>query len=192
MAREVGGWDEVARRRAEAARRTSPEARALQLELLRLAGEVGGLRVVVLACGRGALARRLAERGARVLALDPSADAIERALEEVRELEPQGRLEFAVADPDERASLPSGPFDLVVWVEGSLRAGLENAVRPLRRGGRLLLAVPHPAASREPRPLQALFGRIRRAGLRVIDVAECDAHLALLTERPRRRRPRHR
>ena len=104
MAREVGGWDEVARRRAEAALRTSPEARSLQLELLRLAGDVGGLRVLLLACGTGALARRLAERGARVLALDPSADAIERALEEARELEVQGRLEFAVADAGERAS----------------------------------------------------------------------------------------
>ncbi len=192
MPREAGGWEEVARRRAEAARRTSPEARALQLELLRLAGDVGGLRVVVLACGTGALARRLAERGARVLALDPSAGAIERALDEAREFETRGRLEFAVADPHERASLPSGPFDLVVWIGGEASAGLENAVRPLRRGGRLLLTVPHPAALREPRPLQALFGRIRKAGLRVIDVAECDAQLALLTERPRRSRPRQR
>lgn len=188
MAGERGEWDEVARRRAEAASRTSPEARALQIELLRLAGDVGGRRVLDLGCGTGALARRMAERGASVLALDPSSETIDTALEQARELEPQGRLEFGVADPEDRASLPSGPFDLVVFVERESGTALRNAVLTLRRGGRLLLGVPHPAASQEPRPLQALFGRVRESGLHVLDLAECPPCLVLLTERPRRRR----
>jgi len=186
----VGDWDEVARRRAREASRASPEDRALQLELLRLAADVGGRRVLELGCGTGALARRMAERGAQVLALDASPEAIDTALEDARELEPAGRLEFGVADPHNRASLPSGPFDLVVLVEAVPGEALRHAAHVVRRGGRLLLAVPHPTtdqAAQQPGALQTLFGRIRKTGLRVIDVAESGPYLALLTERPRRR-----
>lgn len=184
----VGDWDEVARRRAEAASRSSPEERALQIALLRLAGDVGGRRVLDLGCGTGALARRLAERGARVRAVDASREAIDTALEDAAELDPQGHLEFGVADPEDRATLPSGPFDLVVHVERVPGASLRHAVLALRRGGRLLLACPHPGASDAERPWAELFGRIRKAGLRTVDLGESGAWVVLLTERPRRRR----
>ena len=185
-------WDAVARRRAEAARRNAPEARAIQLEMLRLAADVGGRRVLHLGCGDGALARRLAERGARVLALDADADSIDRAIEDAAELDPQGSLEFGIADPGDRSTLPQAPFDLVVLLEAAPGESLRNAVRALRRGGRLLLGVPHPGEAPGERRLQALFGRLRKVGVRVIDVAECEAGettwLVLLAERPRRAR----
>jgi magnesium-protoporphyrin O-methyltransferase len=185
----AGDWDEVARRRAEAASRSSPEDRARELEMLRLADDVGGRRVLDLGCGTGALARRLTERGARVLALDPSPEAIDTAHEDAREVEPRESLEFGVADPDDRATLPAGPFDLVVLTEHAPGAALRNAVHALRRGGRLLLAV-YPDEG--PQPLRALFGRLRREGLRVIDASEGGPWLVLLAERPRRARRRTR
>lgn len=178
----VDEWDEVARRRSEAASRLTPEARALQLELLRLAGNVGGRRVLELGCRTGALARRLAERGARVLAVDPSPDAIDLALADAREVEPQGPLEFGVADPAERGTLPQGPFDLVVVHDPEAGPALRNGALAVRRGGRLLLA------TERPESLAGLFGRLREAGLRTIDLAESGTSLVLLTERARPRR----
>ena len=194
------GWAEVARLRAEVASRRSPEdLRSLQVELLRLAGEPRGRRVLDLGCGGGALARRLAERGGEVIAVDPDRDAIAQARRDAAGLDPQDRLEFRVADPADPDSLPRGPFDLVVLHGAALTSPLGNAVRLTRRGGRLLIGARHPYSGAEAgeRPLQALFATLREAGLRVIDVAEPAADdagergfLALLAERPRRSRRR--
>jgi len=197
-------WDEVARLRAAVASRRSPEdLRSLQVELLRLAGDPRGRRVLDLGCGGGALARRLAERGGEVIAVDPDAAAIEQARLDAAGLDPGDRLEFRVADPADPDSLPQGPFDLVVVHGAALSAPLGHAVRRTRRGGRLLIGARHPYAGAEGveaggRPLQALFAMLREAGLQAVDVAEPAADdtgqrgfLALLAQRPRRSRRRH-
>ncbi|MBW2280658.1 MAG: class I SAM-dependent methyltransferase [Deltaproteobacteria bacterium] len=197
---EDPGWTEVARLRAEVASRRSPQdLRALQVELLRLAGDPRGRRVLDLGCGGGALARRLAERGGDVTAVDPDPDAIEQARRDAAGLDPGDRLQFLRVDPADPESLPRGPFDLVVVHGAGLEAPLRNVVRCARRGGRVLIGARHPYSGTpsDDRPLQALFGSLREAGVRVVDVAEPAADengerrfLALLAERPRRNRTR--
>lgn len=54
--------------------------------LLELAGQVGGARVLDVACGHGRMARQLASRGARVTGVDISAALLARAEDAERRL----------------------------------------------------------------------------------------------------------
>src|SRR5215831_6650399 len=64
--------------------------------LLELAGDVGGLRLLDLACGQGRVARELARRGARVTGLDISAALLGKAIA-AETLEPFG-IHYAQCD----------------------------------------------------------------------------------------------
>jgi len=76
---------------------------------LALAGEVGGRRVLDLACGEGHYTRELARRGANVVGVDISHEMI-RLAREAESASPLG-IEYHCADV---ASLPGlGRFDLV-------------------------------------------------------------------------------
>jgi ubiquinone/menaquinone biosynthesis C-methylase UbiE len=113
----------------------------------RMIGEVNGLRVLEVACGNGRLARRLAHRGASVVAVDASEAMILHARE--REAENPTGTEYLVEDAALLDSLADGSFDLVVAgmalmdivdVEGALR----EAGRVLRAGGRFVASMIHP------------------------------------------------
>ena len=80
--------------------------------LLGIAGEVEGVRVLDAGCGEGHLARALARRGARVLAIDVSARLIELA----RRADPGGGLsiEYAVADLSQPLPRFQGTMALVL------------------------------------------------------------------------------
>lgn len=87
-----------------------------------------------LACGLGANARLLAERGLRTHAWDRSPAAIDRlsALARARGLSIQARVRDVVAEPP-----PAGTFDVIVvahFLERALFPALAAALRP---GGRL-------------------------------------------------------
>jgi SAM-dependent methyltransferase len=200
-------WDEVTRLYRQAASRRSPSTvRALRAEVLRLAGRVRGRRALDLGCGSGAMLRRLAERGARVVGTLASSDALEEARADIALLEPEHVPELLVMEIGDGSDLPLGPFDLLTNLapsEGSPLTAklLRNLALRLRRGGRLVLAVPHPYrdGGSENRLLQQLFGWLRAAGLRVIDLVEVGAEKGdapefaiLLAERPRRRSHRRR
>jgi 2-polyprenyl-3-methyl-5-hydroxy-6-metoxy-1,4-benzoquinol methylase len=77
-------------------------------------GEVRGLRVAEIGCGRGDFAIYLAGLGARVTALDFSAEAIAIARE--RAALTGTAVDFLVADAQD-TKLPSAAFDLVVSCE---------------------------------------------------------------------------
>jgi len=200
-------WDEVTRLYREAASLRSPSAvRAMRAEVLRLTGRVGGRRALDLGCESGAMARRLAERGARVVGILASPDAFEEARADLALLDPEHLPELVVMEVGDGRDLPLGPFDLLTSLastEGSPLTAklLRNMAIRLRRGGRLVLAVPHPYrdGGSADRLLQQLFGWLRAAGLRVIDLVEVGAEKGdapesaiVLAERPRRRphRPR--
>jgi SAM-dependent methyltransferase len=200
-------WQEIARLYVRGAGSRSPASvRAARAELLRLAGPVHGRRVLDLGCGTGGLARRLAEAGARVIGVDASDEAIRSAQADCSLLDSEHPPQFQLADPTDPKTLPAGPFDLVTLLllgDDPPRAdALRCAARLLRRGGRVVVGLPHPYADPKAagRPLQALLGWFRDAGLRLIDAAEPDAEArrdlnfsVILAERPRaarRRRPR--
>lgn len=91
-------------------------------------------------CSTGALTRELADRGDRVLAVDLSPAALERA---ARRLEGRANVELRVASLP--ADWPDGAFDLVVlsevayyWNDADLAAGLHAAAAALTADGHLV------------------------------------------------------
>jgi 2-polyprenyl-3-methyl-5-hydroxy-6-metoxy-1,4-benzoquinol methylase len=115
--------------------------------LLKLVGEVAGLRVLDLACGNGYLSRRFARQGATVTGVDASAPTI--ALAQAREdREPLG-VTYHVGDAAHLDMLADGSFDLVVSnmalmdIEDAAGA-IQEAARILRPQGRFIFSISHP------------------------------------------------
>lgn len=115
--------------------------------LLRVVGDVRGLRVLDLACGNGYLARRFARAGASVQGIDRSAPIIERA--RAREAaEPLG-IRYEVGDAARLSAFGDGAFDLVVsnmaLMDIADAAGcIGEAGRVLAPGGRFVFSISHP------------------------------------------------
>lgn len=110
-------------------------------------GDVGGLRVLEVACGNGYLARRMARRGAHVTAVDGSEGMISCARERERQA-PSG-VEYLVGDAADLSGLADGSFGAVVAnmaLMGISDAGgaLLEAARVLEDGGRLVSSMIHP------------------------------------------------
>lgn len=78
-------------------------------EILRLAGDVAGARVLDAGCGSGPLAAALQGRGARVTGLDASAAMVELARRRLG-----ADADLHVADLREPLPFDDGTFDLVV------------------------------------------------------------------------------
>ena len=113
----------------------------LPAEDLRLAGivaalgRVDGIRILDLGCGKGRFARRLIERGAEVIGLDPSAGMLAKATGLDRVRGSATRLPFATQS-----------FDAVIAVEviehlpaKGVGAALDEMQRVLKPGGRLAI-----------------------------------------------------
>ena len=120
---------------------------------LRVVGDVGGNRVLDLACGNGYLSRRFARAGAKVVAVDASAPIIQRARAR-EDREPLG-IEYHVTDAVHLNMLKPASFDLVACnmalmdiedAEGAIR----EAARVLRSGGRFVASLSHPCFDQGP------------------------------------------
>jgi ubiquinone/menaquinone biosynthesis C-methylase UbiE len=115
--------------------------------LLRLAGNVNGLRVLDLACGNGYLSRRFARQGAIVTGVDTNAPLIQRA--KVREAQEPSGITYYVADAAHLAMLEDNAFDLVVCnmalmdIEDAASA-IQEVARVLRLKGRFVASLAHP------------------------------------------------
>ena len=116
----------------------------------RLLGSVAGLRVLDACCGNGNYARRLAERGASVVAFDGSAVFVERAESRTPK---DAAVEYRVIDATDAAALLSldaaGPFDAVVCSMAfmdlpALGPLLSAARRVLKSDGAFVWSVCHP------------------------------------------------
>jgi SAM-dependent methyltransferase len=110
----------------------------LDAVMLRLAGDVGGLRIVDASCGEGRFCRMLRERGASVTGIDPTSLLIAAA----HERDPTGDYALAISE-----GLPYADqsFDLVVSYVSLVdtpdyRGAIVEAARVLRPGGRFLIA----------------------------------------------------
>jgi SAM-dependent methyltransferase len=191
-------WDEIHRRRTEAA---SQELRIPEA-ILELLPEVEGRHVLHLQCATGESTAQLVELGALVTAVDISADDIEVA----RERAPD--VAYYQADVHELPlELHRGRFDLVFTGGGvleSLRdldqwaAGIAAALKP---GGTLLLYDSHPVtdcvdplghwrdnyferSDEHPWRLEEIIDAVTAAGLRLTRLAEFQTlHKALQRDR---------
>ncbi len=110
-----------------------------------------GEHILDIACGNGAMARRLAALGAHVTAVDFSAELIAKA--QARGQSSGTPIQYAVADATDEsalAALGAGRFDAVVCtmalMDMSVIAPLYRAAkRLLCAGGRLVIVTAHPA-----------------------------------------------
>ena len=111
-------------------------------------GAVAGLDVMHLQCHIGFDAISLARRGARVVGVDFSPAALEKARTLARRCEV--RVDFVEADATKLPVDLHNKFDLVYatigvlgWID-DLRAWMRSAAAALRGGGKLLLVDIHP------------------------------------------------
>jgi SAM-dependent methyltransferase len=149
-AHSTADWDGVARRfdaqvcHVLAEDRRGVVAAAIAREGKRL-GRRRGILATDFGCGIGRALPLLARSFDRVIAVDGSRACLDRARARTRRSD---AIEFVLADlARERLELPPADVGLCVNVAltpvaGDRRRILANAVRNLRRGGRLLLIVP--------------------------------------------------
>lgn len=105
--------------------------------------DVRGKRVLEIGCGRGAFARYLAQRGAKLVAADFSPAAVSYARERLAGL----GAEVIVADIQD-IPFPDESFDVVISQETlehvpDPKRGLSELVRVTRLGGRVLVTTPN-------------------------------------------------
>lgn len=113
-------------------------------EMIRLAGDVTGLRVLDAGCGAGPLAEALIRKGAVVSGFDLSSAMVDLARERLG-----ADADLRVADLGAPLPYPDNEFDLVVvslalhYVEDWASA-LAELRRVIKVGGRLLVSIIHP------------------------------------------------
>ena len=112
-----------------------------------LMGDVAGQRVCDLACGQGRVSRHLADRGARVVGIDLSANLLEIARRH-EAVQPRG-VEYLRADARALDGVADASFDGVVCHMAlmditDLPATLHSVARILRPGGWFVFAILHP------------------------------------------------
>jgi SAM-dependent methyltransferase len=113
--------------------------------LLELLGDIDGRRVLDAACGEGYLARALAAQGAHVTGIDLSRRLIALA----RARDPDGRIDYQVADLSRPLPATTGPFDaagcyLALNDILDYRGFAGSLAASLAPGGRLVLALNNP------------------------------------------------
>jgi len=115
--------------------------------LLRLIGDVAGLRLLDLACGHGRLARELARRGGRLVGADLSAALLEKA--RAQELASPLQIAYVHADAASPDALAGERFDGVACSFGlsdidDLDGAVATVARVLRPGGFFACSLLHP------------------------------------------------
>lgn len=129
--------------------------------VVRLAGDVTGLRVADLGCGSGYLSRGFAHGGAKVFGADRSVQSIEAAKEH-RDPTLNGNLRYVagdITDPVFKLRIPKGN-DLALLVSvlmygdaTKLAESIITAYQSLASYGRLILSVTHPSMGEPDHPV---------------------------------------
>src|SRR5688572_22783155 len=141
-----GGWNASAEAWIKLVDQGDPNrTHLLDPVMLRLCGDVKGLRVLDVGCGEGRFCRMLAERGAITTGIEPTT----RLLEEARKRHPAGRYETGEAT---RLPAADGSFDLcisyIAMVDiADYRGAIKEMARVLKSGGRAVFANLQPFAT---------------------------------------------
>ena len=130
-------------------------------------GEIAGLRILEVACGRGGFVRELARAGARVTGCDFSSAALRAASTKLRAA---GTPRTAALIQGDAQNLPfaDNTFDLVVSCETiehlpDVKSAMQGIYRVTRPGGKLLLTTPNYANFMG---LYEVYARFRHPGRR--------------------------
>jgi len=142
-------WEQIAAGWAERVRTGTDHNRVHLLDpaTLQLLGDVSGKRILDAGCGEGRFARMMAQRGAKITAVDLSAKMIELAREEER-IRPLG-IRYYEADMADLSCLASGEFDLAVaylslFDVKDYESAIHEIARALTRTGRFVFSISHP------------------------------------------------
>ena len=145
-------WDEAVAVWVEKVRSGSDEYREFMNgpAFRDVVGDLGGLRVLDLACGEGYWARFFRGMGAEVVGVDFSEEMIWAAVEEEARA-PLG-VEYHLADAANLEMFGEGAFDLVYSFMALMdisdyESAVEEASRVLRDGGRFVACFLHPCFS---------------------------------------------
>jgi SAM-dependent methyltransferase len=151
--------------------------------LLDLLGDIEGRPVLDAGCGEGYLARALAARGAHVTGIDLS----QRLIELARAGDPDGTIDYQVADLAQPLPAVAGRFDaagsyLVLNDVRDYRGFAATVAASLRPGGRLVLALNNPYSAVTDRHVTNYFdsGAVSRyRGLWEAGIQACYHHRTL-------------
>jgi SAM-dependent methyltransferase len=115
---------------------------------LRLIGDLEGRRVLELGCGAGHNAVRMAQRGAKVIAVDPSAEQIARARDAADAAEV--KIELHTGELADLAFLRAEGVDVALSAYGFVGVGdvarlIRQVHRVLKQEAPLIISLPHPA-----------------------------------------------
>jgi 2-polyprenyl-3-methyl-5-hydroxy-6-metoxy-1,4-benzoquinol methylase len=148
----AAAWEAIADGWAERMRTGTDWARRVLLDKphLELVGNVSGKRVLDAGCGEGRFARMLAERGAKVTAIDLSPRMIEHA-RKIEEENPLG-IEYHEGDMCDLSAFESGSFDVAVAYLSIIdvedyETAINEIARVLSSGGQFIFSLVHPCFS---------------------------------------------
>lgn len=121
------------------------QAKVILPNLERILDPKPGMNVLDIACGQGFFARVFAQKGASVTACDISSELIDLALKKSA-----ATITYHVAPSDALAFAGGGSFDAATIVLAlqnieNLAGSISEASRVLRKGGRLIIVLNHPA-----------------------------------------------
>lgn len=140
-------WNELGEEWFDLAQNGEARMCFIMPQMLKFLGDVKGKQILDLGCGEGGYSRELAQRGARVTAVDCSEPAIRYATEQA---EKEGLLiEHYQRNSNDLFEIADESFDIVLCsmmlmdcedFEGTIK----EVVRVLKPGGRLFASVLHP------------------------------------------------
>lgn len=113
--------------------------------ILRVIGIRPSTKIIDIACGQGFFSRAMHEAGAKVVGTDISPELITEA----KKLSPK-EISYHVAPADNIKFAPNNEFDVAAIVLAiqnieNMKGTFEEAARVLKKGGRLVLVMMHPA-----------------------------------------------
>lgn len=145
-------------------------------ELVRLLDLATGARVIDIACGKGEVLVRLAERyGIDGVGVDISPYCIRDAVQRAKARVPEARLTFLEMD-GAQFDAEEGSFDLAMclgasWVYGGYRGTLRALARLVRPGGQMAVGEPYWRTTPSPEYLAAAGLRADEFGTHAENVA---------------------
>lgn len=124
----------------------------LMPNLIRIVDPKKGITILDLACGQGYFSRAFAANGAKVIGYDISKELIALALASVqgRTLDTEEKIQFHVTPADSLPFLQNETIDVVTIILAlqnieNLAGTLGECSRVLKKGGRLVIVINHPA-----------------------------------------------
>lgn len=123
----------------------------LMPNLIRIVEPKKGMTILDLACGQGYFARAFHQNGAKVIGYDISKELIALALEqEKKRKEGEEKIAFYVTPADSLSFMQNEAVDVVTIVLAlqnieNLAGTLNECGRVLKKGGRLVMVINHPA-----------------------------------------------